>query len=268
MKGFLAEIALFGAIFFCPVAALAQSQEGVVEQMVADGASQADIEDYLQQAEERSRSRIDLNRAGRGALEGSGLFTPFQIASLLDYRKEYGEILSLQELAMVDGFSADFVRSVTHFVTLFSATEPYRESLQIRSRFKYKGGEEGLHQYNRLLLEAGGLKGGLLAESDPGEKPLCDYLGGYLAYSRGRFEALVGDYTACYGQGLALWNAFSMASASQPASLLRRPRGIAPYKSADECRALRGVALKYGFKSGLELSLLASAAGVDARLEQ
>lgn len=265
MRDFLSKIALCGAIFFCwPLTA--QDIDVDIEQMVEQGASQGEIEDYLQQVEERAAKKVDLNAAGRETLEQSGLFTPFQIASLLEYRKEYGSILSMEEVALVDGFSNGFVARIAPFVTLDGGGNGHRESLQIRSRFKYKSGTEGLHQYNRVLMEAGCIKAGLLAESDPGEKPLADYLGWYLSYEKGRFAALAGDYAACFGQGLALWNAFSMTGTSAPSSLLRRPKGVAPYKSADECRALRGLALKYGFTRGWEASLFASAAGVDARL--
>ena len=43
---------------------------------------------------------LDLNRSSRAKLLSTGLFTPFQVASLLDYRDDSGDILSLTELSI------------------------------------------------------------------------------------------------------------------------------------------------------------------------
>ena len=263
MKDFIAEIALFGAIFFFSGTLGAQDIEGVIEQMVEDGALEAEIEDYLQQV---SAGRLDINAASREQLEECGLFTPFQIAGLLEYRAEYGALLSLAELQMIDGFSPQFVERISPLVALGSGAVERRLHLEARTRYKFKGGATGLHQYNRVLMEWGGFKAGLLAESDAGEIPLVDHIGGYLGWQKGRWALLAGDYSACFGQGLALWNAFSFTGASQPASVLKRPRGIVPYCSADECRALRGVAASCDIGAGWTASAFASAAGVDAKV--
>ncbi len=264
MKALLAEIALFGAIFFFCHPLVAQDIEGEIEQMAEAGIPEDAVEEYLQQRSERRR--INLNAASREALERSGLFTPFQIASLLEYRRDYGAILTPQELSMVDGFGGGFAAKIEPFVALYGDDIPgqARTSIQVRSRYRYKGGVKGVHQYNRILFERGGLKAGLLAESDPGERLLTDYIGAYAGYSKGRWSVLLGDFSACFGQGLALWNAFSFTSATQPASLMRPSRGIVPYKSANECSALSGAAVEYGLAKAFRLTLFASAAGVDA----
>lgn len=268
MKAYLTEIALFGAIFLFCHPLVAQDIEGEIEQMAEAGIPEEAVEEYLQQRSERSR--INLNTASREALERSALFTPFQIASLLEYRGDYGAILTLQELSMVDGFGDGFAAKIEPFVALYGGdnTGAAKTSLQVRSRYRYKGGVEGIHQYNRILFERGGLKAGVLLESDPGERLLTDYIGAYAGYSKGRWSVLLGDYSACFGQGLALWNAFSFTSAAQPASLMRRARGIVPYKSANECSALRGVAVEYDMSRNFRLAMFASAAGVDARVEE
>ena len=262
MKDFIAGIALSGAIFFFSGALCAQDIDGVIEQMVESGASEADIEDYLQQS---AGMRLDLNAATRQQLVSSGLFSDFQIESLLEYRAEYGALLSLQELMMVDGFSGEFAGRIAPLVTLGGGS---RDRLQVeaRSRYKFRQGVDGLHQYNRILVERGSLRAGLLAESDAGEIPLADYASGYLGWQKGRWNVLLGDYSACFGQGLAVWNAFSFTGASQPASVLHRPRGIVPYRSADECRALRGLAAGCEIGRGWTATCFASAAGVDANV--
>ena len=69
---------------------------------------------------------VDLNGAGRSRLLATGLFTQFQVASLLDYMEMTGDVLSFTELALVDGFPADFVEALRLFVTLESRDAPGR----------------------------------------------------------------------------------------------------------------------------------------------
>ncbi len=61
---------------------------------------------------------VNLNVAGRSRLISSGLFTQFQVVSLMDYRGRTGAILSWSELALVDGFSPEIVSALQMFTTL------------------------------------------------------------------------------------------------------------------------------------------------------
>ena len=263
MRDFLSEIALVGAIFFFSWPLQGQIAGSAIEQMIEDGATADDVEDYLQQL-----LPLNLNDAGEDLLRQCGFFTPFQIASLLEYRKAYGALLTIHELQAVDGFSKEFVEEIAPYVVFGREDVQPGRKVEIRSRYKFKSGTEGVHQYNRFLMESGGIVAGLLAESDAGEIPLVDYLGGYFGVRKGRWNALLGDYSACFGQGLAIWNAFSFTGASSPASVLKRQRGIVPYKSADETRALRGLAVGCDMGAGWSATAFASAAGVDARVEE
>ena len=61
---------------------------------------------------------LDLNRSSRAKLLSTGLFTPFQVASLLDYRDDSGDILSLTELSILPGFNPETVRFLAPFIRL------------------------------------------------------------------------------------------------------------------------------------------------------
>lgn len=260
-KGFLLGATAAVALLFA-LAAGAQNIENIMEQMAEAGLSAEEAEECLQHC-----SMLDLNVATRSELLSSALFTPFQTESLLDYRAEYGPLLSMAELALVDGFSGEFCEKIAGRIILGSGAAA-ETSLQARSRYKYKSGTEGVHQYNRILLHRGSWQGGLLAESDAAEKLLIDHVGGYLAYEKGPWKVIAGDYSACFGQGAALWSAFAFSAAGSPASLLRRAKGISPYKSADENRALRGAAATLALSGGWEATLLLSGAEVDAKVTE
>ena len=49
---------------------------------------------------------LEINSAPGSRLMESGLLSQYQVASLLDYRERSGDILSLTELASLDGFPA------------------------------------------------------------------------------------------------------------------------------------------------------------------
>ena len=59
---------------------------------------------------------LRLNYASRSALIASGLFTAYQVESLLDYRRRNGAVLSLAELGVVDGFNASTVKHYALFL--------------------------------------------------------------------------------------------------------------------------------------------------------
>ena len=53
---------------------------------------------------------LPVNNSSRARLISSGLFSPYQIASLEDYRRRNGDILSFSELLSVNGFHNRFFR--------------------------------------------------------------------------------------------------------------------------------------------------------------
>ena len=272
-------IALAAAVLFCYEAAAQNNLEQVVQQMAEDGASEGQIEDWLQQmaggafpaggvfsADKGLQAGLDINSATAAQLEGCGLFTPFQTASLLEYRSEYGAILSAAELALVDGFSAEKVASLLPFIVIGSeAVQTRKLQHEFRSRYKYKSDTEGFAQYNRLIVQDASKELCLLAESDAGERLFIDHLSASLKVEKGRWQALAGDYLAGFGQGLAVWKGFSFTGLGAPSSLMRRSKGISCNHSADENDFFRGAACSFRGSSST-LTLFASANGVDANV--
>ena len=76
----------------------------------------------------------------------------------------------------------------------------------------------------------------------------------------------VGDYQACFGQGLVLWRGFGFGKSISVANMKRNPTGFRPYSSVDENRFMRGVAttLKFG---KIETSAFFSSKKIDANVQ-
>ena len=91
------------------------------------------LEELSEDEWERYRYLADhplaLHACTRSAMLSSGLFSPFQAASLLDRRMRDGDILSYTELGYTDGFTPELARALSHFVVLRSRNPPGKPSV-------------------------------------------------------------------------------------------------------------------------------------------
>ena len=265
VAGMLFPVALMGQH-------LPESIVAIAEQMSQEEGSEASVEEFLDWWNSLLRKPLEINRAGRSDLERLGLLSNFQISSLLDYIGEYGEILSVEELALVDGFNASLAELILPFITFEgkSGNRPRYSGGDWRTRVKYKTGTPWANIYSRLSGDFGRFEYGLTAENDAGEKLtkyyLPDFLSGYGSFRKGSFRVVAGDYTAQFGQGLALWKSFSVSGLGTPSSQVRNGAGIKPYKGSDENNFFRGAAAEYAGVDRLKFSVLLSAAPQDARV--
>ncbi len=113
-------------------------------------------------------------------------------------------------------------------------------------------------------------------EKDPGEAFRFDggsntygydYQSAHVAVmDMGRIDALIlGDFSAQYGQGLALWRASGFGKGPDAVGgPVRSGRGLRPYGSVDENNFFRGAALSLAVVPGLYVSGFASRRALDA----
>lgn len=198
---------------------------------------------------------VPVNTASRSRLLSCGLFSAFQVASLIDYRERCGDILSFAELAAVDGFSEAVAGALSRFVSLKSGRSP---------------GEAARRDAHRRSLQAkGGLNGG---KWSAGAKAKYEYgerfsaraawkksLSGALEYhSRNQnLTIIAGDFAARFGQGLAQWSGFSIEGYTSIGSFMKKGSGIAPAWTYSPDSYLRGLAAVWEKRAG-EASLYAT----------
>lgn len=242
-------------------------------------------EDLMEQYEELAQKRMDFNSMGREELEDARLFTLFQIESLLEYRSRYGAILSRGELAAVDGFDAR-TAALCHFFFEFnpagrsiadtaSTRWSHLATVKTRTAFASENASPGQASVTaKYLVQApSGWSFGLTADSDAGESLSevrhPDFLSVFAHFRGGTSkivkEAVAGDFTARFGQGLVLWKSFAFSELGNPSAAIRRGAGISPYKSTDEANFFRGAAVTLRL-GDFEATALASYNALDARL--
>lgn len=250
---------------------------------------------------------VDINRATVEELEQLYLLTDFQIVSLMEYRERSGPVLSLTELQLINGFDEGTARLLAPFIEFGTATGRsagnggkgrWNIDTELLAKWSLAEGKEEyigppFHSQLKFRSSAGEksmgaagdkLRVGFTLEKDAGEPvsgkgrlPLGDFFSWHLQakdISIGKklevSNVVVGDYSARFGQGLAVWNAFSMGSGTTLQSVYKRGAKVAPYSSSDENRFFRGGAVTLrrgaGIASWFEATAFFSLKKVDARL--
>ena len=191
--------------------------------------------------EEVDESWIErLEGAGKVRVNAShlrpGILSDYQIASLADYRARSGDVLSWEELALVDGFSREMVEILRPFLSLESTRLPgaadttrIRVQALLRSTLSSTGGKA-------RISGDGWRVGATRREKD----------GTYSAEAElGRHRFLLGHYNLRLGQGLACWTGFSMSSLSSVDAFVKRATGAAPVWSYNSGNVPLGAVHEY-----------------------
>lgn len=217
--------------------AAAQEEEALLRAaLYLSGASEVEHldEGLLAALEAYEGRKIALNR---DRLRPSLILSAYQVASIQDYRSRSGDILSWEELALVDGFSREAVEALRPFLSLDSDRLPgvsdtlrWRATALARATLTTLGGKARLQGRH---LQVGGTWRGTDGSF-------------YADFQAGAHRIVVGDFRLRYGQGLAFRDGFSMESLSTVEAFLKRTQDLSPLWSYSSANGSRGVAWQYG----------------------
>lgn len=243
--------------------AVADSLYGrLAEDAAADGEAAADYVDEILDAYRRFlHFPLDMNKASRRELERAGFLGQYRIASLMDYRERFGDVLSLTELSNVPGFGKDYVSSISRLISLGSHVPAghssavgggWEHDVTMRVKWRVHGGERPSFPLDRMLKykasSLSGLSFGMAARSAPGEgwfQP--GNLSAFVSYepkSRIFRKIIIGDYNARFGQGGLMWSSFTMNSLSSATAVMKVEPGLSGYCTGGSGVRLRGAALE------------------------
>ena len=217
----------------------------------------------LERYEDLRRKPLDLNRCSRSRLLACGLFTPFQVASILEHRRQGGEILSLTELMLIEGFTSRKVDALRHFIVIRAEDGPIGAKklrpeldLELRgavsvpvpdSRSKDRG-EQRTGYGSKLHLSLGqraelsivGRKSYDSGRFGPVSASAVYYGRRYLG------KVVLGAFNARFGEGLTQWSGFSLSSLSSVASFRKSGSGLSP--SASFSPGMTGMAADFNLR--------------------
>ena len=231
-----------------------------------------------------SRERLEINKTGLYGLMKIP-FMDFNTAErILEYRKNSGYIFSFRELLSIREIDTSVVRLIAPFITInysaadFSENSAPAENILLRSRFGYdiqerRGFRENKFEGNRLKSYQKAYLGfeknytfSFLAEKDPGEISYTDHFNFYFNIKNTGIikNAVIGDYTAEFGQGLVFGgNALSYNSINALSNFRKYKNNLTPYCGAFENSFLRGIGAEIE-SSGFTLSCFYSNNTFDA----
>lgn len=198
---------------------------------------------------------LEINTASKSRIASSGLMSQYQAASLVDYRSRNGDILSVSELAAVDGFGEDYAAALRPFVSFYTRKSPgeadagakaFSQDALIRLACK----EDDFWYGAKYKANLGGAlefsSAARTKYSDKERFPPSSWSAGLVFYGKRRLgKLIVGDFNARFGQGLVLWSGMSMSGLTVSSSFYRRPAGLSPSWSWSGTGSHRGVAADF-----------------------
>ena len=202
---------------------------------------------------------------------------------LMAYNEEYGPMFSWEELNLLPAYDTTADVWLRPYVKLWrpGQVEPFnfkelwkRGRSILLFRTKFRSSEDWNPNSTLFYRFASGnrLQWGFTFDQDAGEPFFekgiwIDFASFHLQLSRvGHWKRIVaGDYTVRFGQGLVVWNGFSMSGLGPVQNLRRSEMGLTAYTGSNEFLFFRGLGATY--ESGrMQATLFGSAKKVDARI--
>lgn len=246
---------------------------------------------------ERIEDPLDLNTASVEALARLPSLTPVVAERIVQRRATVGPYTVRSELLDIEGLSDLAYRSARPFLTVpapqedpDSAWSPFRGRLVQRvtrridvgrgyatdsTRTTYAGSPSRV--YTRLQVRSPDrLHLNVTMEKDPGEafawQPDASTYGFDHVSAHATMQNLgpittlvVGDYSAAFGQGVALWRSFSFSKGRDVISpIVRHGGGLSSYGSTEENRFFRGVGASVRLHNRVSLTVFGSSRSLDA----
>jgi hypothetical protein len=181
LKRHILLILLF--ILFCIGGAAAQQPDTTrytgtveIEQQIENLAERSDVEiDYSDWVEEINLLRerpVNLNSGDENELRRLFFLNELQISNLLEYTIQYGQLASIYELQVIDGFNEKVVSQILPFISL-SPFVP--EKFSLKKALKY-GGTDVMLRYQRVLQKQKGYESApdSVKQSNPNDYYLGD----------------------------------------------------------------------------------------------
>lgn len=236
-----------------------------------DDISQVPASDY-EAFSELAHAPLRINSLARGELSSCGLFSTYQVESLLDYRSRLGDILSRDELAVVDGFTSSVAECLAYFVD-FSPSNTragtrFDTKVETMAGGKIADGKASL-QYGagaqfRADLPFASLGASVHSRTPwnapPGIWPQS--VGWNVSYG-GRGGGTVHDFrsfwTGCvtsftlgcfnarYGEGLNMYSGTVIESYASVEAIMKHPTGVSAYNGYSPSYGLQGAAVSMNF---------------------
>lgn len=254
-----------------------------LERYLEEADEQFDYSAFLDEILVFYETRPSINHLDEMTLRELPFLDELEIGAILDYRSRYGTIYSLNELLAIPNLDRRNAFLLMKLLTL--RIEEDAESIPLKNYFKYARGDvflrgrevledqrgyliadtatgphngylgSPLNLFTRVNFRYGNkMSFGFTADKKAGEQFFNGaQRNGFDFYSfhfylsnRNNLKALaIGDYQLQFGQGLVLWNGFAFNKTPDAFNIVKRGRGVRPYRSVNPDMFFRGAAATY-----------------------
>ncbi len=241
--------------------------------------------------ESYTNRRININNASAKVLSMIGLNRE-QIDNIEKYKTEYGELSSIYELHLVEGFDSAFIQKISPNIRFDLNREIHQitskdlilkgkqtivfrlnRNLQLSKAYQedtaiYIGSPDKiLIRYNYRYYDR--LKVGITLEKDAGEK-MPDYIGWHAYYGGKKIikDFVLGSYNLSLGQGLNMSSSFSFSKSLSILQSIRSSHVLRSSSGANENYGLNGVATTLRLPLNSELTAIYSFKRLDGSISK
>ena len=234
--------------------------------------------DRVEHFSELMRHPVRINSLTRTQLEATGLFTPYQLASLSDYLLRHGNVCSESELACIDGFSPGLVKILSPFLDLDCGAASRKGSPKYsQAELAFRGGyksrtdrdeRKSMYGFKSRLSFSDKVQLSLAAsDAYDSAKPYPTLYSANVVVHHRTGKVIVGGFNARFGEGLCMWNTASVSSLTTPSGFMKRPSGLSATNSFTGSSAKTGIATDF-MTGRWKISALVSLPGVRNILTQ
>jgi hypothetical protein len=241
---------------------------------------------------------LNLNKVTADDLITFGLLNPIQIQSLLTYRNDLGNFISVYELQSIPNFDLNTIQQILPYVSIgneligkdnflnrltkgdatiytrFRRVLEAQEGYETEKDNAYLGDKNQYYFRFRYNYDTR-LSYGITMEKDPGEEFFTgsnpqgfDYMSAHF-YARDLSKNIktiaIGDYKISLGQGLTIWSGFGFGKSAAALNVKRQSVPILPYTSVNENLFQRGAAVTFKFNK-FSFTTFASSRNLDANV--
>jgi len=226
------------------------------------GLSDDDLQarDYAEELTSLAEDPVNINSSDETELRRLFFLTEFQIRSIIDYRKNYGNILSAMEMSYIPGFDKELASLIMVFTTFEFPEKKKTVNKGNHMRFllnfiQQDGKNEDYYigpsykLLSKTRLSSGPLEACLTIDKDKGEPIMLpggqpDFLSASISYSPEKVikKIIIGDFKVRFGQGLTVWNGFSRSTVPTEKRLMKGRSGMVANSSSEENDFFRGIA--------------------------
>jgi len=124
-----------------------------IENVVADSDSDFDFDDIFDALRGYRRKPLNLNQTTEEELSDLGLLNSIQINALVDYRKQFGQLIDIRELQAIPQFDLETINRILPYVTVRKSAETFNVPI---GKMLYTGRNDLRIRYSRRLELARG----------------------------------------------------------------------------------------------------------------